>query len=393
MKIKTKAFLDLMLIHSKTPRRAKRIMEKDKRLTRDEKRIVNCFMMMRSNQNREGLIIAEDIPSQSDLFVEAMRLFVIAGFLNNLNQHQKSLVYFQQCYVLLPKNIVRRFEFVTLLNIFNLYINLRNFKNAFEIIGEMEKIPSLEREDLIALDRCQFNYFTLTENSPKASEYFDIVFKNINDYPEHTRAVVLLDIWDYGITFQKYELCRDILKRMKKQRNYILSSYYNYMKILFYHLIENKPIYLVQSDYRDYPELKNQLNLIRALELNQINEAIGIWNKLHEKKPEVFAKKFKCLGQKTIFSLCLEKYRSKLLHIREQVELDKNDSIMLRIEKSLTGYQEISKNDLFQMIYGRNIESKNDLNRLARDIYKFKKKKNLEINSKKGVYTLLKKVS
>ncbi len=393
MKIKTKVFLDLLLKHSGDPRKVKRVMSKDQRLTRDEKSIINCFLLMRANKNKDGLNQAEEIKEQPDPFVESMRHFVLAGLLNNLSQHKKALLHFQLAYKILPKNVLPHFEFVNTLNIFNLHINLRDFKKSLEALKTAEQINGLNEEDLITLDRSYFNYFTLIEDYISATKYMSIVNKKISKLKDHTQALFYLDIWDYGIIFKRYDLCQHALAKMKSQKNYVLAQHYNYMKVLLMHLLEDKPVYIVQSDFNDYPDLLEQLKLIRALECNQISEAVSLWDILHQKKPFVFGMNYECLGQKTILSRCIDKHRSKLIVSKPNVVRDKGVSITDSIEKVLMAHDQMSKEDLFLHLYGRLPETKDDYNRLARDIYKFKMNKNVEVRSKSGMYSLKKKVS
>lgn len=391
MNIKTKAFLESILNHSRDPEKVKKMMTKDKRLSRDEKTIVNCFLLMRRNKNSEALAIAEDISKQQDPFVESMRCFVLAGLLNNLNLHHQALKYFRESYGVLPKNILPHFEFITLLNLFHLAINLRDFKNANIVLSNMQKIKELNEEDSLTLSKCFFNYYTVTENLPEAKKAYVLIKKNLSKFKSHTLSAIYLDFWDYGITFQQYDLCLEALEQMKAQKTYVLTQNYNYMKILLMHFLEGNPVYIVENEFKEYPDLLIQLKFIRALESNRVSEAKTLWSTLQNMKPHVFAANFEQLGQKTILLRCLDKYRSKLLEMKPSLIRDSGLSITDSIEKALLSNDEISKEELFHFLYGREAESKDDFNRLARDIYKFKMSKQVEINSKKGRYSLIKK--
>lgn len=393
MSIKTKAFLEVILNHASDPQKVKKMIIDDHRLTRDEKKIVNCFLLMRRNKNREGLNIAEDISKQQDPFVESMRCFILAGLLNNLNQHQNSLKYFQSSYASLPKNKLSHFEFVIVLNMFQLSVNLRNLKHAHHMLENMEQIKNLNAEDYLTLKKCWFNYFTLSEDLEEATNYLKIMSENLDQFKDHTRSVLLLDMWDYGIVFGKYQICVDVLEMMKEQKTYILSQNYNYMKILLTHFLDGQPIYVVENEFKEYPDLLMQLKVIRALECNRISEAKAIWETLSRIKPHVFNKEFKVLGQKTIFCCCLSKYQGKINAEKPRLIRDKKLSITESIEQILLMNDEISKEDLFSFLYGREAENKDDFNRLSRDIYKFKTSKRQQIDSKKGKYSLIKKVS
>lgn len=96
MNIKTKVFFDLIFSHSRDPKRVKRFIKVDKRLSMSEKQILNGFLLMRDNKNAEALELAEDISSQSDEFVECLRFFLLGATLNNLGHYEKSLINFQK---------------------------------------------------------------------------------------------------------------------------------------------------------------------------------------------------------------------------------------------------------------------------------------------------------
>ena len=124
MQTKATIFLTAILLHSKDPKKVKSLILNDKRLTLAEKKIIQGFLLIRSNKNEDALSLAEEIISQEEPFVESMRFFLLGSTLNNLGQYDRALMFFKSSDKFMPKEKSSHLEYSILNNIYHVYLNL-----------------------------------------------------------------------------------------------------------------------------------------------------------------------------------------------------------------------------------------------------------------------------
>lgn len=388
MQIKSKVFLDIIQDHAKNPKRVKKILASDKRLSHSEKMIVQGFLLMRDNKNSEALAMVEEISIQSDNFVEGMRQYLLAGVLNNLGHYQKALKHFKICHEIFPKNQVIHLEFVILYNIYNVHFNLHHYTVAHETIKTMRRLKGLNEEDSLRLLRASFWCTCMMEKAKEATIYFQALKKMTAQFINHDFVSLQRSFFYYGLVFQKYEICYDALNEMRTQKKHAQSQNYNYMKLLLDHLIEDKPIYLVESEYKNHQQLLWELKAIRALDNHKKEEFILAWKYLHSQNPETFLKNETYKGLKSLFSECLKRHQDKLQRPEMKQIKDQAMPVLEALELKLKEAKGITREDLFYFLYGRQAETKDELNRISKYINRLKNEKDLNIHSKRGLYSL-----
>jgi hypothetical protein len=390
MPTKPKAFYNLLIKHSSDSKRIKQYINQDRRLTQDEKAILNSFLLMRENKNHEALVKMERIKVQTDVYVEAVRLLIIGSVLNNIGEQTKAFPYFEQSYESLPKKLDIHLEFILLLNMFIIVVNNRNLELAKSFIVQLSLLENLNNEDSLTRTKANFNYYTLIQDHKKAAELYSYLKLNTHQLKPHSLISYYFDVWDYALMTKDFELCGEVLKKIKEQKVYSLTQNYNYMKILLKHFMNNSPIFINEQVFKGFKKLKTELMLIRALEVNRITEAKNIWQQLHLLNPNVFQENYNYNGPITILGMCIEKHKGKFFRDSAPQEIDTNKSLTKNIKKLLEENSQLSKEDLFFALFGRVPDSKFDLARLSREIYKCKQHYNLEIETKKGIVKLLK---
>lgn len=387
---KSKIFYQILLEHSFNVVKAKKLIASDRRLTRDEKTILKCFLLMRENNNTKALELVEEVRPQTEPLVESMRFFILGGLLNCFGMQEKSHMHYLASYKHLPKGQDTHLEFVIMLNLYIISVNQRNLKNITEFISIMNKMQGLNEEDILTLTKCNFNYATITVDLKKAQKLYLELEKNKTRFKSHTLISYYFNVWDFALVKKDVKLCEKVLEQIQDQRVYSSTQNYNYMKLLLNHYFYDKPVFINEQIYRNFPKLLAELKLIRALETNKMSEAQGQWKQLERFNPFCFKPDFKFVGHTTILSLCLKKHEAKLTATPSDIKVDPKKSITDNIKSILLENKSITKDDLFVALFGRAAESKLDYARLAREIYKCKSQFKFEIDSKKGKYSLIK---
>jgi len=391
MKPKSKAFLELIQLHSKNPKRTKELLLTDRRMTNDERNVIRGFLLMRDNQNLKAFSLASSIKTQQDPEVESMRLYLLGATLNNQGKYQKALNEFQKCHQLFPKNHDHHLEFVILNNLFVIYMNLHKIAEAKEILSMMKMISNLPETDLMRLKRLEFGFYTSIENQEESLKILKQLIDVRAKFTDHDFGAFQIQVFNFGI--EKHEYCDQALNEIKDQKKYSLTQNYNYMKILFQHLKDQTAIYIHEPDFQDYPTLLAELKFIKALDQHKESELSVIWKQLHSINPQSFKEGFKYEGFTNVFSKCMNLHLNKLKGLETKTVKDPNLSIMDAIELKLSLGTPVSKEHLFYYLYGRELEDKMDLNRISKLINKFKSSRECEIESVRGAYQLTKKAS
>ncbi len=388
MNIKTKVFFDLIFSHTRDPKRVKRFIKIDKRLTMSEKQILNGFLLMRDNKNAEALELAEDISSQADDFVECLRFFLLAATLNNLGHYEKALVYFQKSRNKLVCGALPNLEYVLLNNISNVYLNLHKTVKAQEVLEEMQALKGISDENQNRLDLQCLYVACVNEDRKMADKYFHRL-KQIEDKFECQAQVILQETYCYyGVVFCEHKLSYQALKVLSGLKKYFQTQHYNYYKLLLEHLTEDAPIYIVEGEFKTHPLRLWELKLIRALEISDRSMAESAWNFLMHQNPYAFQPHFVYQGPKSLFSLCFSKNVANIQKNQLDYVREKNVSMLDAMANILKEKKELTRDELFFYLYGREPESKDEIHRLAKYVSKLKTTKGISVSLKKGVYKI-----
>jgi hypothetical protein len=143
------------------------------------------------------------------------------------------------------------------------------------------------------------------------------------------------------------------------------------MKNLLEHIAEKKPLYIYEHDFKDYPELHYQLEVIKALSRSDIKRAEDFWSKLALHNPEIYQENFSYLGGLNLFSAALK------IHKQENSEkINKADlkSIEKPLEKLIYIFEKtsvpIQKAELIDLIWGEEVSEKSQ-NKLRKLVFRY----------------------
>jgi hypothetical protein len=87
--VNQKAFYKIILDINLSPERTKKSLA-DKRLTNNEKKIIEAYILIRSNKNAEAVKLLDALPPSDLPFVEAQRALLTGLALNNLSHFKEA---------------------------------------------------------------------------------------------------------------------------------------------------------------------------------------------------------------------------------------------------------------------------------------------------------------
>ena len=153
------------------------------------------------------------------------------------------------------------------------------------------------------------------------------------------------------------------------------------------HYSENKPLYVYENDYIEFPRIHLEVMTLKHLEEKDESKALIFWNKLHTTNPEIYGEKFVYHGDKCLFSMCLTRAlaHETPMPILAGGELTKEELIFNILSQSKAPVQ---KEKMFELVYGIKPKDKVDMARLSNLISKLKRKKDIKIINRKNCYIL-----
>jgi hypothetical protein len=158
------------------------------------------------------------------------------------------------------------------------------------------------------------------------------------------------------------------------------------MKNLLEHIAEKKPLYIYEHDFKDYPELHYQLEVIKALSRSDIKRAEDFWSRLALHNHELYQQNFSYLGGLNLFSAALKIHKQG-----NNVKIDKADlkSIEKPLEKLVYIFQKttvpIQKAELIDLIWGEEVSEKSQ-NKLRKLVFKYNEMGMVKIVSYQDTY-------
>src|SRR5690606_28766605 len=117
--ISEKTFHRALLEFNNHPEKMKRYLN-DKRMTILEKNIINAYLLIRKNKNKDVIQIFTKKNDEGSAFVESQKHYVLGSAYNNLCQFTQAQIHFKNAIKLLEAcpNVSSRFNYVASFNLF-----------------------------------------------------------------------------------------------------------------------------------------------------------------------------------------------------------------------------------------------------------------------------------
>ncbi len=385
MKTNAKTFLHALTLLGRKPEKAK-VFLNDKRLTVQEKAILKSMLLLRDNKFEEVLELISNI-SASDPFVESQRLQTLGGAYNNKGDPKKAIYFYNKSLDHDDAHGIPVMDFHTYYCLFILHLNFQDIKKMRSCFSKMKQFNIRSAFGDLCILTCQFHIQMSEQKYNEASDSLEELETLLPKMAEFQKMNFYIDKFDLGLRLEDYDMSRQCLEDMKQIRKFRLSANFKYMKSLLENFVQEAPMYVYEQDFIDHPILHHQLMVIKHLEEDNTEEAQKYWQKLETMNPEIYKEKFSYQGQLCIFGLCLDRYlrNKKSLILPHSDSISKEDLLFMALE---TSNKPLSKEKIFQIVYGDLPESKFDLQKLKSLICLVKKKKNIRIQYKKGCYVI-----
>ncbi len=161
------------------------------------------------------------------------------------------------------------------------------------------------------------------------------------------------------------------------------------MKTLLDHIVAKKPLYVYAADFKDFPELHHQLEVVKALAKGDAQEAGKYWSMLSKHNPALYGKDFKYQGDYSLFSCAVEMYadntRPQELNLKDLKKCKSPIDKLHHIFSSI--HAPIPKAELIHLIWNEEVTEQGK-DRLRRLIFLYKKKFGQSIVSYQETYKI-----
>ncbi len=384
MRQKPLAFIQALSIVGSDPKEAKNYLT-DKRLTLLEKSILRSILLLRDHEFEEiiGLLSHQ---KSSDPFVEAQRLLTLGSTYNNMSDF-KNAIYYYESFLKLRSELKESFkEFHATFCLFTFNQNIHNTAEMKKYFLRMKRLSTGSPFESICILSSQYAIHRINNNLNDALDVINEMERLMSEMTEYQVVNYLIDKFDIHLCLGDYRQSQKALQTMKTFRKFRSSANYNFMKSLLDYLSEDAPLYVYSQDYKEFPVLHDQIMIIKNMQESNWDEAESLWLKLEAAYPHLYKKNFSYEGLECLFSLCLKKN----LSLRKDVTFNiagksKEDALIEILHQSASP---LPLETVFQVIYGRASDSKDDFVKLRTLVYSTKKKKGVNIKFKKGCYQI-----
>lgn len=391
MTLKHKAFLTALSLITSESRKAKAFLP-DKRMTQQEKIILSGFLALRDFENTEVITVLENFSSQ-DPFVESQRLYCLGAAYNNLTLFKEAEIYLNKSIELNQFENGMNQKIACCQTLFTVYLNSYQLDGMEKVIGYLNSIRPAGKRLLLTRAYCEFSYTVQKKNFDEACKQISMMEKIFPELNEHQSISYLYDLFDLFLIKNNFEMMNEALERMKHFKKFKNPAHVKYMQTMLNFLDQGTPIYLYEKDFQEYPYLLNQMLCIKALEKGDKEEAISKWENLRRMHPELYFEPFNYHGPLCLFERCLEKLllteqANPIYAVEESISREEKLFHLLR-----SSHLPLQKEMLYEALWGKAVESKDDLKKLVKVVQRARDKFSIEIKSVKGSYALIHKKS
>ncbi len=382
-----KTFYRILIELNQTTHKSKQYLS-DKRLTLTEKKIIEGHLLIRNNQNLKVIELFQSLSASPLPFVEGQRNLLLGVAYNNLSLYEEAEEHLRLAARILDDFQFHHFRFNAWFNLFLVYLNSGKHKEMKSSLQILCTIPELSPTSEIRLVRCQFLYHSETHDSEKALEYLHLLKARKSEMVESDVISHLVSEFIFFIKMEDFSHCKTTLEEMKNHRKFQLTENYNFMKVLLHHLMDDAPIYVYDHEFKGTPLLFHQIKLIRALHSGAHTVAKQEWMELQKISDRQYGEAFIYEGPKSLFSLCLDKNLKNFQDtpVIASLESSSKQEHLIQILRQLKA--PISKEALFEKIWGRPVQDKEDIKRLSRLVSKVRNEENINVQTRKDAYVV-----
>ncbi len=389
MSILEKTFAQVLIEFNTYPHKVKAFLA-DNRLSAAEKNILQAHLNIRDNKNEEVISALLHLSSGTSNFIEAQRLMILGSAFNNLTKFDDAKTNLEKAIALFEKCNATYFVFHASFTLFWIFANLEDIKSMKIEFDRMGSINPQDGKQALKFLRSKFCFFQLSGLEIEAKDVLMKIDQHFFSMNEDDKTRHLIDKFIFFIQINDLLGAKEILESSKKFRKFSLSENYNYMKKMLDHLILNTPLYAYEKDFKGTPMLFDQIKCIQMLEENNIEGAREIWGRLSKSSPELYKEFLVYNGKRSLFSLCLEKHHPQQSFFRLDPQKEYPSKLDALVDHLFKANGPIRAAHLFELVWGEPAEAKEDLIKVSRLVYRAKVDRKIDIEYRKGTYTLKK---
>jgi hypothetical protein len=193
---------------------------------------------------------------------------------------------------------------------------------------------------------------------------------------------------------KSYNKCYELLGEYSELNEHVVKVNYTYNKSLLDLIVHDRPLYVYAKDFDEYPELYQQLEVIKNLKVGDIEAAQKFWSMLTMHNPELYKSEFEYNGEESLFLQALKLHLPNSNKVQIQAEdLAKFTSNLAKLDYILTHAQlPMSQAEIIKLIWNEEV-SESGKTKLRRLIADYSKKFHKKIKAYQSTYQIYKKAS
>lgn len=321
--------------------------------THDQKKLLQAFYLFKKNSDKEHIFALLKGHKLTNPFYEGVRLYLLGMVCNHFGEFAFAVEHLTKA----VKNFQHLDEdglcICALSSLILAYGNQKNLKLMASHVDLMkEYTPSTDRDRLLMV-QSEVLYLILSGNLPKAQSLLNKTLARPLEAVEDFKPSFLLLSFDISFKKKQYSQCSQFLEDYKKMTGFIVKANYLYMRTLLDHITNRKPLYIYARNFKLFPELHHQLEVIRNLALGEKKAAASYWSLLSKHNSLLYGPDFKYQGDYSLFSCALEMHSSSARS--PTIDLKKIKSLKGPLQKLdyilSSSHAPLSKAELIRLIW------------------------------------------
>jgi len=380
--------LALMTIHKDAPR-TKTFLE-DKRLTQMEREILRCWLLLRDNQCLEIFSILEKMSDSQSSLVLSQKYLIWGIALNNHGHFETSVAKIERALEELDNFKLPDHLFIACYNLFISNYNLHSKNGMSKSLMLLERLPVESPGQKISLWQCQLLFALAQGDQTLALQSIEKLEIARSEMSEPVVISYLVSKFRFEISCEEFSQAKATLIDMKKHRKFALTGNYQFMKSLLDYMMEDAALYVYKKNFDNCLYLYWQLKVIESFQRNDAQEAQTHWQELQKIHPQLYLANFEYQGEKSLFSLALKRVR-QVGEIKDPLVITKSFNSK---EEHLLSLLKAAKTPLagafiFKTIWNVDQVDFADYDKLKKLVSRVRAKHGIEIQFKKGCYSLV----
>lgn len=363
---------------------------KNHHFSRAPKKLLEAFWFFKKNQKEEVFQRVQEIKFDQP-FYEGMRRYILGMVQNHFGLFRYAIENLEKSVEILSQLEEEEFLVYPMTVLILAYGNTKDIKNMARVVDSMKGLSTRGEFSQLLRIHAEVLYLVQAGFDEKAEKMLSSTFEKKNQYLKMFEPSFLIIQFNLAFKRNAYDSCEEILDNYKNSNGFIVKINYTYMKSLLDHLAFGKALYVYESDFKDYPELHHQLEVVKALSRSDTDRAKKFWELLQRHNPKVYLADYTFNSEKCLFSEALSLYRTNAFpKAFEESYINKLSRPLDKLHHIFTNATlPQSKAELIRLIWGEEY-NETSMGRLRKLVHDYNKKYKAQIISHHDTYKLKK---